>query len=118
MNSSPANHLQAWAPAIIEGLSFVGQDNHLFLKPRAAKVATNLTVLTNRRPYQFDYTASSQRPPADEQGVIYALRFTYTPAPSQSAADAAAKRLDSQLENAAAKRPRNFDYWYCGEPMS
>jgi type IV secretion system protein VirB9 len=31
----------------LEGLSFVGQDNHLFLKPRAARVATNLTVLTS-----------------------------------------------------------------------
>src|ERR1700736_6298516 len=39
----------------LEGLSFVGQDNHLFLKPKAAKVATNLTVLTSRRHYQFDY---------------------------------------------------------------
>src|ERR1700728_1589549 len=88
----------------LEGLSFVGQDNHLFLKPKAAKVATNLTVLTNRREYQFDYTASSQRPAADEQGVIYSLRFTYAPAPAQSAAEAAAKRLDSQLENASARR--------------
>ena len=100
----------------LEGLSFVGQDNHLFLKPKAAKVATNLTVLTNRREYQFDYTASSQRPAADEQGVIYSLRFTYAPAPAQSAAEAAAKRLDSQLENASARRPRNIDYWYCGRP--
>ncbi len=41
----------------MEGLSFVGQDNHLFLKPKAAKVATNLTVLTSRRHYQFDYMA-------------------------------------------------------------
>src|SRR5580704_3917126 len=100
----------------LEGLSFVGQDNHLFLKPKAAKVATNLTVLTSRREYQFDYTASSQRPAVDDPGVIYALRFTYAPAPSPSAAEAAAKRLDSQLENASAKRPRNIDYWYCGEP--
>jgi type IV secretion system protein VirB9 len=99
----------------LEGLSFVGQDNHLFLKPKAAKVATNLTVLTSRRHYQFDYTASSQRP-TDDQGVIYALRFTYPPPPAQSAADAAAKKLDSQLESASAKRPRNVDYWYCGQP--
>ena len=42
----------------IEGLSFVSQDNHLFIKPKAAKVSTNLTVLTSRRPYQFSYTAS------------------------------------------------------------
>lgn len=99
----------------LEGLSFVGQDNHLFLKPKAAKVATNLTVLTSRRHYQFDYIALSQRPAEDDQGVIYALRFTYSPPPSQSAAAAATKRLDSQLEGAAAKRPQNIDYWYCGQ---
>lgn len=100
----------------LEGLSFVGQDNHLFLKPKAAKVATNLTVLTNRRHYQFDYTARSQRPGGDDHGVIYALRFTYPPSPSQSAAEAAARRLDSQLDGAGNKRAQNTDYWYCGEP--
>jgi type IV secretion system protein VirB9 len=100
----------------LEGLSFVGQDNHLFLKPKAEKVATNLTVLTSRRHYQFDYIAHSQRPAADDPGVIYALRFTYPPPPAQSATDAAAKRLDLQLESASTKRPRNIDYWYCGKP--
>jgi type IV secretion system protein VirB9 len=100
----------------LEGLSFVGQDNHLFLKPKAEKVATNLTVLTSRRHYQFDYIAHSQRPEADDPGVIYALRFTYPPPPAQSAADAAAKRLDSQLDRASARRPQNIDYWYCGKP--
>src|SRR6266700_228194 len=43
----------------IEGVSFVSQDNHLFIKPKARKVSTNLTVVTTRRPYQFVYTASS-----------------------------------------------------------
>lgn len=100
----------------LEGLSFVGQDNHLFLKPKAAKVATNLTVLTTRRQYQFDYTAASQPPSGDDPGVIYALRFTYLPPPTQSAADQEAKRLDGQLESASAKRPHNIDYWYCGGP--
>jgi len=99
----------------LEGLSFVGQDNHLFLKPKAANVATNLTVLTSRRHYQFDYTASSKRPAADGRGVIYALRFTYPPPPMQSAAEADAKRLDLQLESASTRRPQNIDYWYCGQ---
>ena len=79
-------------------------------------MATNLTVLTSRRHYQFDYIATSQRPAADDQTVIYALRFTYPPRPAQTAADVAAKRLDSQLESGLAKRPRNIDYWYCGRP--
>jgi type IV secretion system protein VirB9 len=97
----------------LEGLAFVGQENHLFLKPKAAKVATNLTVLTSHRHYQFDYSASSQRPGEDD--LIYALRFTYAPSTAKFAAEAAAKRLDSQLEGASNNRTRNIDYWYCGE---
>src|SRR5882757_9240049 len=97
----------------IEGLAYLGEDNHLFLKPKAAKVATNLTVLTSRRHYQFEYSASSQRPGEDE--LIYALRFIYAPSTAKFAAEAAAKRLDSQLENATNNRTRNVDYWYCGE---
>jgi type IV secretion system protein VirB9 len=97
----------------LEGLAFVGQENHLFLKPKAAKVATNLTVLTSHRHYQFDYSASSKRPGEDD--LIYALRFTYAPSTAKFAAEAAAKRLDSQLEGASNNRTRNIDYWYCGE---
>jgi type IV secretion system protein VirB9 len=97
----------------LEGLAFVGQENHLFLKPKASRVATNLTVLTSRRHYQFDYTASSKRPGDDE--LIYALRFTYAPSSAKFAAESAAKRLDSQLESASNARTRNIDYWYCGE---
>ena len=100
----------------LDGLSFVGQDNHLFLKPKVARMATNLTVLTSRRHYQFDYSVFPQRAAGDDPDVIYALRFTYAPLASQAAAEAAAKRLDSQLEGARAKRPQNIDYWYCGQP--
>ena len=100
----------------IDGLSFVAQDNHLFLKPKAARVATNLTVLTSRRHYQFDYAALSQRSMLDDPGVIYSVRFTYPTTPSQSTVDAAAKKVDAQLESASNARPRNIDYWYCGAP--
>ncbi len=36
-----------------KGVSFAPEANHLFLKPRASHVATNLTVLTDRRTYLF-----------------------------------------------------------------
>jgi type IV secretion system protein VirB9 len=97
----------------IEGLAFVGEENHLFLKPKAAKVATNLTVLTSRRHYHIDYTALPRQAAAEED-VIYALRFTYAP-PSPAAAEAA-NRLESQLQTASTNRPQNIDYWYCGDP--
>ncbi len=97
----------------MEGLSFVGQENHLFLKPKASKVATNLTVLTTRRHYHFDYVAVAQRP--NEDDIIYSLRFTYPQKPTKVDAEAAAKRLDSQLDSASSHRPHNIDYWFCGE---
>jgi type IV secretion system protein VirB9 len=100
----------------IEGLSYFGQDNHLFLKPKAAKVATNLTVLTNRRHYQFDYTAIARHPSAGNPDVIYVLRFVYPTTPSKAAAAADAKRVDADLGNASAERRQNTDYWYCGSP--
>ncbi len=100
----------------MEGLAYFGQDNHLFLKPKAAKVATNLTVLTTRRRYQIDYTAVPERPSPDDPDVIFAVRFTYAPLSAQLAVDAAAKRIDAALKDAPTKRPRNADFWYCGSP--
>lgn len=92
----------------IEGVSFVAADNHLFLKPKVAKIGTNLTILTSRRTYQVDYSVTAERPDATE-AVTYALRFTY-PAPRDSS-DAASKVLE-----APSKRPKNIDYWFCGDP--
>ena len=68
----------------IEALSFVAQDNHLFLKPKAPAVGTNLTVLTTRRHYHFTYTASARRPMKDDPDLIYAVRFHY---PASTIAD-------------------------------
>ena len=91
----------------IEGISFVAQDNHLFLKPKAAKVGTNLTILTSRRTYQLDYSALPQLPDAS-QDVTYALRFTYP----------AVAKLEGTAKDPLAEKPRvrNIDYWFCGDP--
>jgi type IV secretion system protein VirB9 len=99
----------------IDGLAFTAQDNHLFLKPKAATVGTNLTVLTNRHHYHFDYTASARRPDPDVDDVIYSLRFTYPLERKLSAdLDEEAGRVDAALAAASTHRPRNIDYWYCG----
>ena len=90
----------------LQALSFVAQGSHLFIKPRAAHVNTNLTVLTTRRAYHFDYTA------ADSAGAneLYALRFVYTSAGASSAA-----AVDDLLKSGSGSS-RNLDYWYCGHP--
>jgi type IV secretion system protein VirB9 len=98
----------------LEGISYFGTENHLFLKPKAARVATNLTVLTNRRRYQIDYTAVVHRPGPDDPDVMFAVRFTYPADSLRKEAEQAAERIDTALTDASAKRPRNIDYWYCG----
>lgn len=101
----------------LQGLSFSAQRNHLFIKPRAADVNTNITVLTNRRSYQFDYVAVAHAPDASHADVVYALRFLY-PAPppvaGPPARPASTRALDTLLSTAAMQRPRNEDYWFCG----
>ncbi|HLY52982.1 MAG TPA: TrbG/VirB9 family P-type conjugative transfer protein [Steroidobacteraceae bacterium] len=96
----------------LESLTFAAQANHLFLKPRTAGVDTNLTVLTSRRSYHFDYSASAHRPDPDVDEIIYVLRFTYPPFPSP------VKDSDAELAHAleGTGAPRNLDYWYRGNP--
>lgn len=98
-----------------KGLKFTAAGNHLFLKPRAARVATNLTVLTNRRTYLFDYEAGPTPPDPSGADVIYALRFEYPTVLVRSASRELA-RVATNLAAAQRTRPRNYDYWYCGNP--
>jgi type IV secretion system protein VirB9 len=94
----------------IDALSFVSQDNHLFIKPKASHINTNLTVLTTRRPYQFAYTASPLRADASEPEVIFAIHFSYLP----NNADVVADGINRMLQQSGSERARHVDYWYCG----
>lgn len=96
----------------VEALAFVAQANHLFIKPKAINVRTNLTVLTTRRSYHFDYTAAAAQPDPDHLDVTYVLRFLYPK--SMSPEPAPAPSADSALAQAPATRVRHADYWYCG----
>jgi len=96
----------------VEALAFVAQANHLFIKPKAINVRTNLTVLTTRRSYHFDYTVAAAPPDPDHLDVTYVLRFLYPK--SMSPEPAPAPSADSALAQAPATRVRHADYWYCG----
>jgi type IV secretion system protein VirB9 len=98
-----------------KGVTFAADANHLFLKPKAAHVATNLTVLTNRRTYLFDYEAEPMPPDPSGADVIYALRFEYPAEPTRTASRER-RHVQTDLAVARTLRPRNYDYWYCGDP--
>lgn len=100
----------------VRGISFESHGRDLFIKPRVAHVHTNLTVLTNVRQYEFDYSASPGPPDPTLGEVIYALRFTYPDTRSMQEAALDAKHIAGDLAKAPAVRPHNYDYWYCGKP--
>jgi type IV secretion system protein VirB9 len=96
----------------LEALAFVAEGNHVFIKPKAINVHTNLTVLTTRRTYHFDYSASAAHPDPDHLDVVYVLRFLYMKPPVPDATPVLSP--DTALARAGAARARNTDYWYCG----
>jgi type IV secretion system protein VirB9 len=113
----PGEKYVGLAAGDVNGLSFEAQDNHVFLKPKAANVITNLTVLTDRRHYYFDYSVSTDRAsvtPASD--TLYALRFRYPQeAASQAASREDANRLGQALDTAV--RSVNRLYAFCGSRL-
>jgi type IV secretion system protein VirB9 len=98
---------------------------HVMLKPKAARVATNLTLVSSRRVYHFEYRTYEAQPPLDT--AIFALRFRYAVAPSEVTPAATLSPYSSQAGGQAAVVPAvvkvvepprllNTDYWYCGGP--
>lgn len=90
--------------------------NHFFIKPKEARASTNLTVLTNRRAYHFDYVVAERAPTgAAAKRMVYSIRFTYPEDEARATALAREReRAEERLREQAAARPRNRDYWFCG----
>lgn len=99
----------------------VPRGNHLFIKPKAEKADTNITVITDKRTYHFALVVQP-RPVKDstawaDPNLIFSLTFRY---PDEEAAKYAAtvkkEALKSKLGDFknAARDGQNFDYWVAG----
>lgn len=101
--------------------------NHLFLKPQAKNADTNITVVTDKRTYQFAVVVQP-RPIKDstawaDPNLIFSLTFHY---PDEDAAKLAANTKKDALKAKlgeikdklldAKKEGQNFDYWVAGSP--
>lgn len=98
----------------LEGVTIDAHGSSVLVKPAAAVVATNLVVFTDRRAYRFDYTALERTASGAAEEVMYAVRFTY-PLPPIVEGEPAEAVIERELSAAPAERPRNTDYWYCGD---
>jgi type IV secretion system protein VirB9 len=103
----------------------IDRRNHLFIKPQALKADTNVTVITDRRAYQFALTVQ-QRSRKDatawaDPNLIFSLRFRY-PDDEAKKRQLEAKKADrkDQLREIkdkltdATQAGQNFDYWVAG----
>lgn len=95
----------------LEGITYGAYGNHLVIKPKASSVHTNLTVITSRRTYIFDYGVLDGIPDPDADDLVYSLRFTYPAISSGPSADQVAQ----ELKHANEGRPPNDNYWFCGD---
>lgn len=95
------------------GVTIDAHGNSVLLKPKAAIVATNLVVFTDRRAYRFDYSVSSRRPDGHADEVMYAVRFLYPPKKDFNG-DTIETKINRDLKLADPTQPHNSDYWYCG----
>lgn len=102
---------QALAGGDLPGLTVDASGRHVFIKPAVPQVDTNLTILTSRRAYEIDYSASLYSPERDAGDLMYVVRFTY-PAPPP-AVEGQKARVEQSLED-SSKRIQNDNYWYCG----
>jgi type IV secretion system protein VirB9 len=93
--------------------------NHLFVKPREDNAVTNMTVITNKRVYQFALDARHGSA-AKDRNMYFQVRFTF---PDEEMArkrreqdDLAAKSRTIRAQNAldTANLPLNWNYYACG----
>ncbi|MGY4831817.1 P-type conjugative transfer protein VirB9 (plasmid) [Sphaerotilaceae bacterium SBD11-9] len=99
--------------------------SHLFIKPKAKQADTNLTVITDRRVYQFALMVQPSDV-KDEKAwrnpdLIFSLSFKYPD--DEAAASAIRTRVEAQRAQAgeaksllasAKARAENTDYWVSG----
>lgn len=98
----------------LQGVTVDAHGNSVLLKPKAALVATNLVVFTDRRAYRFDYSVFARRPDRFTDELIYAVRFAYPPKPKDANGETTEDKIVRELAGADTAKPRNTDYWYCG----
>ena len=110
----PDETFEALSGGDLEALTYSAHGNVLTLKPKVASTEMNLAVTTSRRRYYFEYSVSPRRPDPLIEPVMYAVRFTYPPAKPSRDGLTEDERIERDLARAREARPRNTDYWFCG----
>lgn len=120
----PGERFVALGAGDAAAVDIAAEGRHVMLKPKAQQVATNLTLVSSRRVYHFEYRTYEAQPSAET--ALFALRFRYpeareevtpaAPLPFSSVSVPVVVAPAPIASLATAAPPRNDDYWYCGSP--
>ena len=104
----------------LAALDVGAQGPHVMLKPKVEKLGTNLTLLTDRRVYHFDYSATRSPGSPTSPEVIYSLRFRYPEAKALAYGEGTARESTAAVVPTADGAPGvelasiNRAYRLCG----
>lgn len=82
----------------------------LFIKPLEENILTNMTILTNKRVYQFEVQSKSQSYTVDEE-LAYVIRFFYN---DEDIDNKKPEVIAYEVEPIPAIKPFNFSYSLSG----
>lgn len=108
-----------------EAWQVIPRGRHMFFKPKTTNADTNVTVITNKRTYQFALVVEARKVTDTtawkNPNLIYSLAFRY---PDEEAAKLATKSKADEIKSRmgdlkskladAKKEGQNFDYWAAG----
>ena len=100
-----------------EGWEIAPTGNHIFLKPKGKKANTNMTIITNKRVYNFDleakYAFGSRY--LNSGKMYYQINFVYPDEEAQKKKNQEeATQLRNYLNDSDVTMPLNWNYWAKG----
>jgi type IV secretion system protein VirB9 len=85
-------------------------DNRIFIKPLEDNILTNMTIISNKRVYQFEIQSKPHSDYVDSE-LVYVVRF-FLPATEEDAP--IIKNVDNKKEGVLTIQPYNFNYTVVG----
>nr|WP_173645529.1 P-type conjugative transfer protein VirB9 [Marinobacterium profundum] len=112
---SPSEAVQQIAMGDPDAWEIAPVGNHIFIKPKGKKPATNMTVITSRRVYNFELSAHWSQNGAHSNDMLFQVNFRYPEEiAARAKAEAEAREMQARLNQSDNPVPANWNYWSKG----
>ena len=109
----PGENIKTISMGNTSGWEMIPSGNRLFLRPINSKAKTNMTLITDKRLYQFLLEAKSVKS-FDDPAVLFEARFLYDDDEGKNNGFTIIKQDDSDEIDMSDPSKYNFDYTFSG----